>query len=288
MSDLTSLEKRKLEQVFGMEGGYVLDLNDRTFAEFIRESTGLDIEGAMYHANGRSKAKRLRTFWAREPNRTVGKLINDLLDYSEDSGAQAQVCRLIAIRLLGGTKPAPPKTDGDKAHESTAPAVDHKQYDRMATALNELLALPAHPRGFAFEKFLDDVFSTFGLAPRKSFRLVGEQIDGSFHLTNETYLVEAKWQDPKAGNRDLQGFSGTVRAKSSWARGLYVSYSGFSEEGLVAFAHGDATRIICIDGLELWQIVNQKLDLKDILSLKTRRAAETGKAHVTIRELYSL
>lgn len=52
------------------------------------------------------------------------------------------------------------------------------------------------------------------------FRLTGEQIDGSFHLTNETYLVEAKWQDEKIGNRELQSFAGTVRTKSSWSRGL--------------------------------------------------------------------
>jgi len=126
----------------------------------------------------------------------------------------------------------------------------------------------------------------FNLSPRGSFRLTGEQIDGSFHLGNATYLVEAKWQDAKIGNRELQSFAGTVRRKSSWARGLFVSYSGFTEEGLIAFGQGDATRIICLDGLELWQIMNQKLDLADVLALKTRRAAETGKAYVPIREIY--
>lgn len=281
MSDLTSLEKKKLESVFGMASGFVLDFSDRTFAEYIRESTGRDIEREQYHVNGRSKAKRLRAFWTQEPNPIVGKLISDLLDYSEDTGAQAQVCRLIANRLKGtAAQPLP------KPPEANKPAVNEKEYERLATALSGLLSLGPQQRGFAFERFLDDMFSTFGLTPRKSFRLVGEQIDGSFTLTNETYLVEAKWQDAKIGNRDLQGFSGTVRAKSSWARGLYVSYSGFSNEGLTAFEHGDATRIICIDGLELWQIVNHKLDLKEVLSLKTRRAAETGKAHVTIRDMY--
>ncbi|WP_344397173.1 hypothetical protein, partial [Streptomyces asiaticus] len=29
--------------------------------------------------------------------------------------------------------------------------------------------------------------------PKGAFRLKGEQIDGSFLLNNETYLVEAKW-----------------------------------------------------------------------------------------------
>jgi hypothetical protein len=148
------------------------------------------------------------------------------------------------------------------------------------------MGLAPSPRGFAFEHFLDDAFFSFNLAPRKSFRLVGEQIDGSFHLSHETYLVEAKWQDAQIGNRELQAFAGTVRTKSVWSRGLYVSYSGFSEDGLTAFGRGDATRLICLDGLELWEIFERRLDLSEVLSLKTRRAAETGRAHVPVRDLF--
>lgn len=38
MSDLTASEKRKLERLFGMGGRYVLDLSNRTFAEFVEDS----------------------------------------------------------------------------------------------------------------------------------------------------------------------------------------------------------------------------------------------------------
>ncbi len=286
MSDLTFFEKQKLEKVLGMASGYVLGLSDRTFAEFVRESTGLDIDEDKYHVNGRSKAKRLRTFWQIEPNVVVGKLLCDLLNYSEDKGAQAQICRLIVGRLLAG-EPATKRQNASAPTPRTQP-VGHAQHDRLATLLRDLMKLQPHPRGFAFEKFLDEVFATFDLAPRRSFRLVGEQIDGSFHLANETYLVEAKWQDQQIGNRELQSFAGTVRTKSAWARGLYVSYSGFTEDGLIAFGRGDATRIICIDGFELWQIFSRKLSLTDVLTLKTRRAAETGRAYFPVRELYEL
>jgi hypothetical protein len=98
--------------------------------------------------------------------------------------------------------------------------------------------------------------------------------------------VEAKWHDPKIGNADLQSFAGKVRTKSTWSRGLYVSYSGFSDDGLTAFRQGAATQIICLDGLDLWQIFRHKLDLAEVLSLKTRRAAETGRPHFTVQELY--
>jgi hypothetical protein len=37
-------EKRKLEEFLGMGGGYVLSFSDRTFREFVHDSTGLDID----------------------------------------------------------------------------------------------------------------------------------------------------------------------------------------------------------------------------------------------------
>jgi len=46
-----------------------------------------------------------------------------------------------------------------------------------------------HTRGFAFEKFLNTLFAAFSLNPRHSFKLVGEQIDGSFELDHEIYLL---------------------------------------------------------------------------------------------------
>ena len=53
MSNLTYVEKRKLEQFLGMSSGYVLDFSNRTFAEFVRDSTGRDIYDPTYdYASG--------------------------------------------------------------------------------------------------------------------------------------------------------------------------------------------------------------------------------------------
>lgn len=288
MSSLTLIEKRRFEALLGMSTGYVLNYSNRTFGEFVSESTGKDIFDPRYEGKGTSKANRLRAFWELENDAVVGKLMKDILDDSEMKGDKVDLCKAAVERLLGRQA-----TQSQPAPQTNAPnppspplAIDSKHYDLLSRAMNELLKMAPQPRGFAFERFLNDAFSTFGLSPRGAFRLTGQQIDGSFHLTNETYLVEAKWQDERIGNRELQSFAGTVRTKSSWARGLYVSYSGFSDEGLIAFSQGDATRIICIDGLELWNIFTHRLNLADVLSLKTRRAAETGRAHCPLRELY--
>jgi hypothetical protein len=141
-------------------------------------------------------------------------------------------------------------------------------------------------RGFAFERFLNDLFDVFGLAPRGSFRLVGEQIDGSFQLGHDVYLVEAKWENHKTGQSDLLSFSGKVEGKAQWSRGILISYAGFTEDGLEAFGRGKSTRIICMDGLDLHSVLNQGLTLSEVVNRKMRRAGETNQAFVSVRELF--
>ncbi|HUU82994.1 MAG TPA: abortive infection family protein [Phycisphaerae bacterium] len=106
MSDLTFIERTKLERQLQMGGGYVLDFSNRTFAEFVAESTGRDIYDATYDLASGSKANRLRAFWAQEPNHLLGKLITDLLEYSRpaaddpESARSFEECQRIAARLL--------------------------------------------------------------------------------------------------------------------------------------------------------------------------------------------
>jgi hypothetical protein len=218
MSDLTNSERRKLEKCLDMSGGWVLNFSDRTFTKFVGDSTGLNIFDPRYNYKSGSKANRLRAFWTREDNQVSGKLMNDMLDYACEgvrTGALAEECRLIVARLLKGGPVA-------NAHANSKPTIDPKPHERLAVVLKEVTQLAPNPRGFAFESFLNELFAASNLAPRASFRHVGEQIDGSFHLAGDTYLVEAKWQDQKIGNRELQSFAGSVRTKASWSRGLYI------------------------------------------------------------------
>ncbi len=144
--------------------------------------------------------------------------------------------------------------------------------------------MSAQARGFAFEKYLKQLFDAFELESRSAFRLVGEQIDGSFLLGDETYLLEAKWQNEQTGIGDLHAFHGKVEQKAAWARGLFVSYIGFSDRGLQAFGRGK--KVICLDGADLAEAFTRELPLPDILHRKVRRAAETGAAFVRVRELF--
>jgi len=84
MSDLTRREISKLEKLLDMGGGYVLDFSNRTFAEFVEDTTGRDIYDDKYDYASGSKANRLRAFWTTEPNHVVGRLLKDLIEHRDD------------------------------------------------------------------------------------------------------------------------------------------------------------------------------------------------------------
>lgn len=115
MSDLTSLEKRKLERLLQMDGGYVLDFSNRTIDEFFLENIGRSLYEEKYNRSSGSKANRLRAFWDEENNPTVARLLSALLDYAE-----SQVASVDASLLAEGRKIASRLTDRQSVAEVDA------------------------------------------------------------------------------------------------------------------------------------------------------------------------
>lgn len=177
-----------------------------------------------------------------------------------------------------------PRTSGPP---SVSDAENRVDLSALRGTLEQLAMMEPSPRGFAFERLLTDLFAAFDLAPRGSFRLTGEQIDGSFHHGAQTYLVEAKWHGERLGQSELLVFSGKVGGKAQWTRGLFIALGGFSSDGLEAFARGKQTNIVCFDGLDLHAVLDGKISLPTLVNLKTRAAAESNEAFVSVRRLVS-
>lgn len=68
------------------------------------------------------------------------------------------------------------------------------------------------------------------------------------------------------------------------ARGVLISNSGFTEEGLMAF--GRAKNIICMDGLDLYDALTREIPIDLVIDKKVRHASETGKVFAMVRELF--
>jgi len=84
MADLTFTDKQILENLLEMKNGFVLDFSNRSFQELVSDTTGLDITSERYQDFGTSKANMLRSFWTKESNQTVSKLLFALADYWEN------------------------------------------------------------------------------------------------------------------------------------------------------------------------------------------------------------
>ena len=290
MAKLDYIEKDYFKRLFekAQGAGYVLDFSNRTFQEFVYSIMQIDIY-AKYP--GLSKGRILGKIIDDYDNVTVGKLLLELMRYmqakdmiADEDKATFKKCAEIGNRLIGKTTAV--KSPVQNAPPTT-PIKSVIDYDKLLNELKSLTDYQDTPqaRGFAFEKYLRNLFEINGLEPRGSFKLVGEQIDGSFLLHNEVYLLEAKWTSKKIDKGNLVIFNEKVSSKSGFTRGLYISFSGYSDEALATFANGRTVNIVLMTVQELAIALTRKLDLTDVLKYKVRALAEEGNYNKSILEM---
>jgi hypothetical protein len=281
MAKLSFIEQDYFEELFGMRGGYVIDFSNRTFQAFIFSILRIDVYKKYKEM---SKAKMLRALIEELDDATVGKLLLELMQYMRDKNFITPEnrelfakCAEIGKRLMG-------KKTTNTVSKANSLFVDNNKY------LNELMLLQKfnespQSRGFAFEKFLKEYYEDNDLQPRGSFKIIGEQIDGSFVLNNEVYLLEAKWRNKPTDKADLVVFNEKVSSKSGFTRGLFISYSGYSEEALSTFSSGRTVNIVLMTVAELSMILQQNKDFTDFLWKKVRALAEEGDYNKSIFEI---
>lgn len=270
--------------------GFVLDFSDSSFADFFAFELKVNIDDPKYSAKGGSKGKRLRYFLQTCDDATAVRALEALWEYRSEyfarssdgdpvANAETRYQGLIS-RLSRGATPQRPSAPPQPT------TVDRAAIAKIKADLLQVTARAPHARGYAFEGFLKGLFDAFGLAAQEPFRLRGEQIDGSFQLGSDIYLLEAKWHGQPIGVAELHTFHGKIEQKAAWTRGLFVSNSGFTEDGLAAFGRGK--RVICMDGLDLYEMLDREVPLNQVLERKVRRAAETGAPFIRVRDLFPL
>ena len=107
MNTLEYQEKRKFEALFGMDSGYVLGHSNRTFGNLVGDIAGIDIHSEEYCTKGTSKANKFRTFWEKEPDTLVGRVLLELIHECKERSRPEEFqlieeCEAIANRLLAG------------------------------------------------------------------------------------------------------------------------------------------------------------------------------------------
>jgi Abortive infection C-terminus len=137
VSDLNRGEKYRFERLLDMGTGYVLNFSNRTFDEFVSDSTGRNIYDSRYDRESGSKANRLRQFWEVEGNSMVAKLMGDMLEHGVESklftGKEdlLEACRKIVARL---------RQDSPVAELDELSAIsDERDFDKVAKAVREAM-----------------------------------------------------------------------------------------------------------------------------------------------------
>jgi hypothetical protein len=190
MSDLTRSERRKLENLFDMGSGYVLNFSDRTFREFFDEYR-IEIDAAQYRTGGNSKANRMRTFWSIAPNNVVGRVIDGIIAYASDeqwltdNPMLIDGCRKIAHRLLRDHPVAEldaltaiaDERDFEVVAEHVREAIEKNQpeggLDRLHTFVNKFIRVICEPHGITInrDKPLHSIFGEYVKALREGGHL---------------------------------------------------------------------------------------------------------------------
>ena len=139
--------------------------------------------------------------------------------------------------------------------------------------------------GFALEKLLNNLFKLFFLRPRQAFRVIGEQIDGSFELDGQIYLIESKWEKEALPEADLLVFRGKIEGKSTFTRGVFIALNDISSEARDAFTRGKAPSFFVMNGHDLMMILCEAISLPDFLRKRVRLLGEEGRVCIPFSEL---
>jgi hypothetical protein len=211
--------------------------------------------------------------------------MRDMLEYADGTGELKEVCRLIVNRLLH----APDSHSGIPTPEPQQQSVLQQRSHSLVQLREEFCVLATetdrNKAGLALERLLNRLFDLFQLHPRQAFRVVGEQIDGSFELDSHIYLVEAKWEKHPLPEADLLIFRGKIEGKSTFTRGVFVALNDVSLPARDAITRGKAPSFFVINGHDLMMILSEAVGLADFLRKRVRLLAEEGRVCVHFSDL---
>jgi hypothetical protein len=174
---------------------------------------------------------------------------------------------------------------GERAKEAARAARTNRRDGLRDRFLGLMEEANVHGRGYLFETFLNDLFELEELDPRRSFRNVGEQIDGSFVWRGRANLVEAKWTKAPVAGAEFSSLIFKLDGKTADTRGLFVSVNGYSADAIKALNGKGALKFVCLDGSHLMRALMSEEGLVPVLERIWRHADETGEAYLPASKL---
>ncbi|HEX4319299.1 MAG TPA: hypothetical protein VHZ52_00245 [Acidobacteriaceae bacterium] len=290
-----------------MSSGYVLNFSDKTFQEFVFESSGIDIYAPGMDAGGTSKAKRLRHFLKTQPDHIAGRLLLALCDYYRVSESQPDQnllshCRGIAERLTSSQDALHPQNFGPPYQPSTPPLIQTPvphpppvisiatQSSILLTRFEEMAhSSDAVRRGYLLENLLIETFKLHQIDVVRSFRRNNnsEQIDAAFKLEGWHYLVECRWREKLADTRQVDGLRGQVQRSGKQTMGVFFSVNGWSAHVPGNLKQNPDKSVLLMDGYDLRVVLEGRIGLRELLLAKLTHFNIESEPFVSVQQVLS-
>jgi len=201
-------------------------------------------------------------------------------DQLKVKGLVAEIRRVVDVKDSFGRMRQEQEAERKKRleEEKRKVAAQNERKAKLEQVKKDLYALfgPTDPqkRGKQLEDVLNRLFQTAGVLVREAFTRVAptaegvvEQIDGVIELDGEIYLVEMKWWDKPLGTGEVSQHLVRVFSRNC-ARGLLISYSGFTDPAVTICKESLARMVVALCGLqEVVQLLEREDDLAEFLRI---------------------
>ncbi|MGH7827904.1 MAG: restriction endonuclease [Candidatus Binatia bacterium] len=216
-------------------------------------------------------------------------------DQLKAKGLVAEIRRVVDVKDSFGRMRQEQEAERKKRleEEKRKVAAQNERKAKLEQVKKDLYALfglaDPQKRSKQVEDVLNQLFQTAGILVREAFTRVGlagegvvEQIDGVIELDGEIYLVEMKWWDKPLGTGEVSQHLVRVFSRNC-ARGLLISYSGFTDPAVTICKESLARMVVALCGLqEIVQLLEREDDLAEFLRKKVRAAVIDKNPHCRI------
>jgi hypothetical protein len=116
----------------------------------------------------------------------------------------------------------------------------------------------------------------FSLSQWRSARkldFAAQNLDGSFELDGQIYLLESKWEKCHLPEADLLVFRGKIEGKSTFTRGVFIALNDISTQALDAITRGKAASFFVVNGYDLMMILNEAMSLTESVCVSSQKRA---------------
>jgi hypothetical protein len=160
-----------------------------------------------------------------------------------------------------------------------------KQFDVLSK-------LEPKPKGFAFEKLINNIFDDNEILISNSFRAAGnaQQIDGAIKINNRIFLLEVKWEnsDTLAASK-LYSFLGKINSKIEGTLGIFISYNTLKENFINAVRDGLRQNCLIIHGNKnIENIIDGKLQIDKYIWYLFEQASIKNRIYVDTDEFINI